>query len=90
MFLHLSGAMVIRLSKKIGIRATNSYVAVKKDPDDDTDNEDNNGFYRSDILQKYGLDLFKDVASSVPRITLSLNQGVWIPENRDIYYEIYK
>lgn len=76
--------------KKIGIRATNSYVAVKKDPDDDTDNEDNNGFYRSDILQKYGLDLFKDVASSVPRITLSLNQGVWIQENRDIYYEIYK
>lgn len=72
---------------KIGIRATNTLVSAKKDKDDENDNF--NGFYKSDILEKYGLNLEKDVKSSVPRITLSLNAGQWISEEVDIYEMIY-
>lgn len=71
---------------KIGIRATNTLVSAKKDKDD---NYNFNGFYKDDILEKYGLNLEKDVKSSVPRITLSLNVGEWIPEEVDIYEMIY-
>ena len=71
---------------KIGIRATNTLVSAKKDKDD---NENFNGFYKDDILEKYGLNLEKDVTSSVPRITLSMNVGQWIPEDVDIYEMIY-
>ncbi len=72
---------------KIGIRATNTLVSAKKDKDDD--NENFNGFYKDDVLEKYGFNLEKDVTSSVPRITLSMNVGQWIPEDIDIYEMIY-
>lgn len=72
---------------KIGIRATNTLVSAKKDKDD---NENFDGFYKEDILKKYGLNLAKDVSSSVPRITLSLNTGHWISEDQDIYELIYR
>lgn len=71
---------------KIGIRATNELVAAKKDKDG---NENFYGVYKEDILSKYGLTLEKDVTSSVPRITLSLNIGKWISEDIDIYRMIY-
>ena len=71
---------------KIGIRATNELVAAKKDKDG---NENFYGVYKEDILNKYGLNLEKDVTSSIPRITLSLNVGQWIPEDVDIYELIY-
>jgi len=32
----------------------------------------------------------KDVKSSVPRLTASINAGKWIPEKEDIYERIYK
>ena len=72
---------------KIGIRATNTLVSVKKDKDNGNDNF--HGFYKEDILNKYGLNLEKDVTSSVPRITLSMNARYWIPEDVDIYEMIY-
>ena len=62
--------------KGIGIRATSSLNNVKKEE-------------RPKILQKYGFTLEKDVKSSVPRITLSLNLGHWIDESIDIYEKIY-
>lgn len=71
---------------KIGIRATNELVAAKNDKDG---NENFYGLYKEDVLMKYGLDFEKDVTSSVPRITLSLNVGQWIPEEVDIYELIY-
>ena len=71
---------------KIGIRATNELVAAKKNKDG---NENFYGVYKEDILSEYGLTLEKDVTSSVPRITLSLNAGKWVPENVDIYRMIY-
>lgn len=71
---------------KIGIRATNELVAAKKDKDG---NENFYGVYKEDILSEYGLTLEKDVTSSVPRITLSLNIGKWVPEDIDIYRIIY-
>lgn len=71
---------------KIGIRATNELVAAKKNKDG---NENFYGVYKEDILSEYGLTLEKDVTSSVPRITLSLNMGKWVPEDIDIYRMIY-
>ena len=72
--------------RKIGIRATNSYVSAKGEKDE---NSSFNGYYKADILKQYDLNLEKDVSSSVPRITLSLNTGQWISENIDMYKEIY-
>jgi hypothetical protein len=71
---------------KIGIRATNELVSAKKKKDG---NENFYGAYKEDILNKYGLNLEKDVTSSIPRITLSLNVGQWITEDVDIYELIY-
>jgi hypothetical protein len=71
---------------KIGIRATNELVSAKREKDD---NENFYGAYKEDILNKYGLNLEKDVTSSIPRITLSLNVGQWIKEDIDIYELIY-
>ena len=59
----------------IGIRATNSLVNVKKSD-------------RPKILQQYGFDKEKDVKSSVPRLTLSLNSGEWVSEIED--FDLYK
>lgn len=72
--------------KKIGIRATNAFVSAKGEKDG---NERFKGYYKEEVLKKYGLNLEKDVSSSVPRITLSLNMGMWISEETDIYKRIY-
>lgn len=71
---------------KIGIRCTNSLCSAKKEK-----NAKKNfyGVFKEDILKKYGLNLEKDVKSSVPRLTLSINCGHWIDENIDIYEIIY-
>lgn len=71
---------------KIGIRATNELVSAKREKDG---NENFYGTYKEDVLNKYGLNLEKDVTSSIPRITLSLNVGKWIKEDVDIYELIY-
>lgn len=73
--------------RKIGIRCTNALVNAKKDKDD---SKDFFGYYKEDILAKYGFNLDKDVKSSVPRITLSLNLDTWISEDIDIYEIIYE
>lgn len=70
---------------KIGIRATNSLVSASKEDDSFA------MFTRSEIINRYSLDLYYDVSSSVPRLTLSINQGKWIDELdiQDIYELIY-
>ena len=73
--------------KKIGIRATNSYCNAKKDKDN---NPNFHGYYKQDVLGKFSFVFEKDVKSSVPRLTASINSGKWIPENEDIYERIYK
>lgn len=72
--------------RKIGIRCVNSLVSAKKTK---AGAENYSGFYRDDILERYKLNLVKDVKSSVPRITLSINSGWWITEDIDIYEIIY-
>ena len=57
---------------KIGIRLTNEYCSKKRDE-------------RKELLLQYGFHLEKDVKSSVPRLTLSINEGHWIDEDIDIY-----
>lgn len=57
---------------KIGIRLTNEYCSKKKEE-------------RKELLLQYGFHLEKDVKSSVPRLTLSINEGRWIDEDIDIY-----
>lgn len=57
---------------KIGIRAANEYCCKEKEE-------------RKLLLDQYGFNLKKDVRSSVPRITLSINKGHWIDEDIDIY-----
>lgn len=57
---------------KIGIRAANEFCSKPKAE-------------REELLQKYGFNLEKDVKSSVPRLTLSINEGHWIDEDIDIY-----
>ena len=72
---------------KIAIRATNSYCNAKKGKDD---NPNFHGHYKQDVLDMFSLVFEKDVNSSVPRLTASINSGKWIPENEDIYERIYK
>ncbi|MCM1439782.1 MAG: hypothetical protein NC131_11375 [Roseburia sp.] len=60
----------------IGIRATNKLVNIKK-----TD--------RPKILKAYGFDKEKDIKSSVPRLTLSLNRGEWFADEIDLYKEMH-
>ena len=75
--------------RKIGIRATNQYVSATKKSKEEV-NPEFNGYFKADILDQYGLNLEKDVRSSVPRITASINKGYWIPEEIDLYEEIFK
>lgn len=72
---------------KIGIRATNSYCNAKKVKDN---NPNFRGYYKQDVLDMFSLVFEKDVKSSVPRLTASINSGKWIPESEDIYERIYK
>lgn len=58
--------------EKIGIRATNSFCNKEKAE-------------RDKVLEEYGLKLQRDIKSSVPRLTLSLNMGRWEDELSDIY-----
>ena len=73
--------------KKIGIRVTNSYCNAKKVKDN---NPNFHGHYKQDILDRFSLVFEKDVKSSVPRLTASINSGKWIPEKEDIYERIYR
>ena len=57
---------------KIGIRAANEFCSKPKKE-------------RDELLEVYGFHLRKDVKSSVPRLTLSINEGHWIDEDIDIY-----
>ena len=57
---------------KIGIRLTNKLCSVEKAE-------------RKELLKQFGFNLEKDVKSSVPRLTLSLNKGEWIGEDVDLY-----
>jgi len=77
-----------KMIRKIGIRATNPDVSAAKSKEKAKPTF--KGIFKDDILEKYGLNLQKDVKSSVPRITLSLNSGAWIPEKQDIYQYIYR
>ena len=61
----------------IGIRATNKLVSVKKED-------------RPEILEEYGLTYEKDVKSSVPRLTRSMDLGAWYTGNNDFYEEIFR
>lgn len=71
--------------RKIGIRCTNSLVSAKKDNTTDSEYR----LYKKDVLDTYKLNLSKDVKSSVPRITASINAGEWVAEDIDIYEKIY-
>ena len=68
--------------RKIGLRATNSCVSASNSEEHD---ENFHRLIKQELLNKYGLYLSKDVKSSVPRITLSLNQHYWESETTDIY-----
>lgn len=57
---------------KIGIRVTNAFCNKEKSE-------------RKKVLEDYGLKLERDIKSSVPRLTLSLNTGKWVDESSDIY-----
>ena len=57
---------------KIGIRLSNEFCNKEKEE-------------RKLLLDQYGFHLEKDVRSSVPRLTLSINEGHWIDEEIDIY-----
>ena len=72
--------------KKIRIRATNSFCNAKKEKDG---NPKFCGYYKQDVLDMFGLVFEKDVNSSVPRMTSSINAGKWVSENEDIYERIY-
>ena len=62
---------------KIGIRMANEFCNKEKEE-------------RKELLKKYGFNLEKDVKSSVPRLTLSINKGEWVDESIDIYELINK
>ena len=57
---------------KIGIRISNEFCNKEKTE-------------RKALLEQYGFHLEHDVRSSVPRLTLSINNGRWVDESIDIY-----
>ncbi len=61
----------------IGIRVTNPLCNLPKEE-------------RKKVIKQYGFNYIKDIKSSVPRLTLSLNTGKWIEENIDIYELIFR
>lgn len=63
---------IIKKVVGISIRATNAY--------DNKPKED-----RPEILNSYGMVLQRDIKSSVPRLTKSLNEGKWVDDDIDIY-----
>ncbi len=60
----------------IGIRATTSKNNTKK-------------ANRQILFDEYGLNKNKDITASVPRVTLSINNGEWLSKEVDLYEEIY-
>ena len=62
--------------RKIGLRASNELCNLETKE-------------REEKLKQYGFNGKKDVKSSVPRLTLALNSGVWIDEETDIYKAIF-
>lgn len=76
-----------KIVRKIGIRATNSLVSVKKEKED---GDEDGTIYRDDILKRYNLSYEFDVKSSVPRVTYLLNNGFWMDNNFDFYEEMFK
>ena len=74
---------------KIGIRATNALCSASTKSKEEA-KENFCGHFKEDILQQYGFNLHKDVKSSVPRLTLSINSNGWVSEDIDIYEMIYK
>ena len=62
---------------RIGIRATNSMTNMKKEA-------------RKEVIKAYGFTLEKDINASVPRMTLSLNNGEWVDESEDMYERIFR
>lgn len=68
---------------KIGIRATNSLCNCKKEFEPKDLNR--NFLYRKDVLKKYKLNYSYDIKSSVPRVTVLLNTGVWLDSRIDLY-----
>jgi hypothetical protein len=70
---------------KIGIRATSQVCGSKKGKKGKFF-----GILRSQVRRRFGIHEFSnsDVKSSIPRVTKSLNQGKWIPEDIDIYESI--
>jgi len=62
--------------RKIGIRATNQLSNVETEE-------------RKEKLKEYGMTLSKDVKSSVPRLSMSLTYGYWLPEDIDLYELIW-
>lgn len=75
--------------RKIGIRATNGFVSASGKGKEET-KENFYGRFKEEILEEYGFTMQKDVRSSVPRLTLSLNAGYWISETIDIYELIWE
>lgn len=71
----------------IRLRATNSSVSASNSEEH---GENFHRLIKKELLEKHGLNLSKDVKSSVPRITLSLNQHYWEKESTDIYERIYQ
>ena len=76
-----------KIVRKIGIRATNSLVSVKKEKED---GDEDGTIYRDDILKRYGLSYEFDVKSSVPRVTYLLNNGFWMDNSFDFYEVMFK
>lgn len=75
--------------RKIGISATNTNVSASNKEKEEA-KENFCGKFKDDILKEYGFTMEKDVSSSVPRLTLSLNTGYWISESIDIYKLIWE
>lgn len=73
--------------RKIGLRATNSYIAAKKcrEVDDPADM-----IYRDDVRKQFNLNWEYDVVSSIPRCIFLMNHGIWLDDDIDCYELIYR
>lgn len=70
----------------IGLRATNAMVSAKNG--EIVDNKEFHWIYKKEVRDFHGLNLEKDVKSSVPRVSILMSKGEWVDESIDIYTKV--
>lgn len=83
------GVIVRKFDKvsKIGIRVTNKLCSSKTEGELTPETKVK---LREEVLEERGYHLYKDITSSVPRVSWALTYGQWVNDDVDFYKKIYE